>query len=83
MLGQLAQGPEAYDSFIAFAKQPVIMIGELLVIVAGIYHGFNGIRIALNSFGVAVPIQRQLLFGVVGISLVSAVVFGLRMIATH
>ncbi len=83
MLGKLAQGPDAYDNFIAFAKQPVVMIGELLVIIAGIYHGFNGIRIALNSFGIAVPAQRQLLFGVVGITLVGAVVFGLRMLATH
>ncbi|MEN4011448.1 MAG: succinate dehydrogenase, cytochrome b556 subunit [Chloroflexota bacterium] len=83
MLGKLAQGPEAYDAFIAFAKQPVIMVGELLVIAAGIYHGFNGIRIALTSFGVAIPVQRQLLFGVVGITLISIVVFGLKMLATH
>ncbi len=83
MLGKLAQGPEAYDSFIAFAKQPLIMFGEMLVIIGGLYHGLNGVRIALNSFGVAVPAQKQLLYGVLGLTLVGSLIFGLRMLAAH
>jgi succinate dehydrogenase / fumarate reductase cytochrome b subunit len=58
-LGQLAQGAAAYDSFVAFAKNPVFKIGEMLVISAGIIHGLNGIRIALNSFGIGVRYQKQ------------------------
>ncbi len=83
MLGKLAQGPEAFDAFIETAKQPAIMFGEMLVIIAGLYHGLNGLRIALNSFGIAVPAQRQLLYGVVGITLIGTVVFGVRMLTTH
>ena len=60
MLGKLAQGPEAYDSFIALAKTPLIKFGELLVVAAGILHGLNGIRITLNSFGVLVRYQVQI-----------------------
>lgn len=60
MLGKLAQGPEAYDSFIALAKTPLIKFGELLVVAAGILHGLNGIRITLNSFGVLVRYQKQI-----------------------
>jgi len=60
MLGKLAQGPAAYDSFIALAKTPLVKFGELLVIAAGLIHGLNGIRIALTSFGIGVTIQRQL-----------------------
>jgi succinate dehydrogenase / fumarate reductase cytochrome b subunit len=60
MLGKLAQGPEGYNSFIEFAKTPIIKIGELLVIAAGIIHGLNGIRIILTSFGIAVRYQKQL-----------------------
>lgn len=60
MLGKLAQGPEAYDSFIALAKTPLIKFGELLVVAAGILHGLNGIRITLNSFGILVRYQMQI-----------------------
>jgi succinate dehydrogenase / fumarate reductase, cytochrome b subunit len=49
VLGKLAQGPEAYDAFIELAHTPVIKVGEMLVIAAGLIHGLNGIRIALNS----------------------------------
>lgn len=80
ILGKLAQGPEAYDAFVKSAKQPVIMIGELLIITAGLYHGINGLRIALNSFGIAVPAQRWLLYGVAGLTLIGAVIFGARML---
>jgi len=60
VLGTLARGPEAYDSFIKLAKTPVILVGETLVIAAGIIHGLNGIRIALNSFGIGTRHQRQI-----------------------
>jgi succinate dehydrogenase / fumarate reductase cytochrome b subunit len=58
-LGQLAQGQAAFDSFINFAKNPVFKVGEMLVISAGIIHGLNGIRIALNSFGIGTRYQKQ------------------------
>jgi len=60
VLGTLARGPEAYDSFIKLAKTPAILVGETLVIAAGIIHGLNGIRIALNSFGIGTRHQRQI-----------------------
>lgn len=58
MLGQLAQGPDAYNNFIALAKTPIIMTGEMFVIAAGIMHGLNGIRIVLNSLGVGMRAQK-------------------------
>lgn len=63
VLGTLARGPEAYDNFIKLAKTPVILIGETLVIAAGIIHGLNGIRIALNSFGIGTRYQQQIFIG--------------------
>src|SRR5512133_3261080 len=52
VLGTLARGPDAYDSFIALAKSPLFVLGELLVVIGGLYHGLNGLRIILTSFGV-------------------------------
>jgi len=83
MLSKLAQGPEAYDSFIALAKTPVVMVGELLVIAAGLIHGLNGIRIALNSFRIGVRVQRQLFIALMAVAIVGTLVFGYVMFFTE
>ncbi len=83
MLSKLAQGPEAYDSFIALAKTPVIKVGELLVIAAGLIHGLNGIRIALNSFRIGVRVQRQLFILLMALALIATGVFGYVMFFTE
>jgi succinate dehydrogenase / fumarate reductase cytochrome b subunit len=79
VLGQLSQGPEAFDSFVTTAKSPLILIGELLVIAGALYHGLNGLRIALTSFGIAVPYQRQLFYGIFLLTIVGSVIFAVRM----
>jgi succinate dehydrogenase / fumarate reductase, cytochrome b subunit len=76
MLSKLSQGPEAYNSFIAFAKNPVFKVGETLVIAAGLIHGINGIRIALNSFGIGVRYQKLMLFAAMAIALALTAYFG-------
>jgi succinate dehydrogenase / fumarate reductase, cytochrome b subunit len=79
VLGTLARGPEAYDGFIAFAHNPIIKIGELLVIAAGIIHGLNGIRIALTSFGIGVRVQKQVFVLILIISILLTAYFAVRM----
>uniref|UniRef100_A0A7C4KHG6 Succinate dehydrogenase, cytochrome b556 subunit n=1 Tax=Anaerolinea thermolimosa TaxID=229919 RepID=A0A7C4KHG6_9CHLR len=83
MLGKLAQGPEAYDSFIALAKTPWVKFGELLVISAGLIHGLNGIRIALTSFGIGVTVQRQLFWSFLTLALIGSAIFGYFMFFVH
>ena len=78
-LRKLAQGPEAFDSFVHSAESPLIIFGELLVIFGGLYHGLNGVRIALNSFGIGVPYQRQLFYGVFILTVIASVIFAVRM----
>ncbi len=78
-LSQLAMGSQAYDSFIALAKTPVIKVGEMLVIAAGIIHGLNGIRIALSSFGIGVRIQKQLFAGLMAVAAIGILVFAASM----
>jgi succinate dehydrogenase / fumarate reductase, cytochrome b subunit len=79
VLGRLAQGPEAYNSFIELAHHPVIVFGELLVIAGGILHGLNGIRIALTSFGVGVRYHKQMFIGIVIFTVISTAIFAIRM----
>jgi succinate dehydrogenase / fumarate reductase, cytochrome b subunit len=79
VLGQLALGPEYYNRFLQLLHNPVVVAAELLVVIAGIYHGLNGIRIALVSFGVAVPNQKLLFWVVMALTIVGSVFFAIRM----
>ena len=82
MLGQLAKGPQAYDGFIALVKNPLFLIGELLVVAAALIHGLNGIRIGLTSFGIWAKYQKQLFVILMSIALLSIAFFAFRMF-TH
>jgi succinate dehydrogenase / fumarate reductase cytochrome b subunit len=79
MLGQLAKGPEAYDGFIALVKNPLFLIGELLVIAAVFIHGLNGIRIALTSFGIGGGKQKQMFIGFMAVAGLAILYFAFRM----
>ena len=79
MLGQLTQGQQAYDGFIALVKNPIFAVGELMVIAAGVLHGINGIRIGLTSFGIAVRYQVMMLTIGAVISAAIIIFFGFRM----
>lgn len=79
VLSQLARGPEAYDNFLAMIHHPVFIAGEFLVVIAAFIHGLNGLRVALTSFGIAVPYQRQLFYVLMIITFIGSVIFGVRM----
>ena len=80
VLGTLARGPAAYDSFIALAKSPLLVLGELLVVAAGLYHGLNGLRVACSSFGIGVAHQKQIFYGLLALVIVATAIFALRML---
>jgi succinate dehydrogenase / fumarate reductase cytochrome b subunit len=81
MLGNLARGAEAYNSFISMVHNPVFIFGEVLVVAAGLIHGLNGVRIGLNSFGVAVKYQKGLFFGLMIVAVMGSLYFAYRMFA--
>ena len=79
VLSLLAQGPGAYDKFLELTENPFIKLGEWLVVVAGILHGLNGIRIVLTSFGVGVTRQKQLFYGLMALAALIILFFTIRM----
>jgi len=79
ILGKLAQGPGAYDEFLALTENPLIKLGEWAVVAAAILHGLNGIRIILTSFGVGVTRQKQLFVGFMIIAALVILIFTARM----
>lgn len=79
VLGMLARGPQAYDSFVALARSPLMVAGELLVVVAGLYHGLNGLRVAFTSFGVGLRWQKEIFYALLAITAFGGLIFALRM----
>lgn len=79
VLSLLARGPEAYDTFLEIIHNPVIIFGELLVVAAGLIHGLNGLRVVITSFGIAVPYQKQLFYGLLAVALIGSLIFAIRM----
>ena len=79
VLNQLAQGPAAYGGFIALTENPIVKLGELLVVAAAIMHGLNGIRIIFTSFGIGVTRQKELFYGFMVVALVAILLFAARM----
>ena len=79
VLSLLAQGPGAYDKFLALTENPFIKLGEWLVVAAAILHGLNGIRIVLTSFGVGVTRQKQLFYALMLLAVFVILIFTVRM----
>jgi succinate dehydrogenase / fumarate reductase cytochrome b subunit len=42
--------PEAYNAVIGMYKTPVMGLGELALVIAIVFHAFNGLRIILIDF---------------------------------
>jgi succinate dehydrogenase / fumarate reductase cytochrome b subunit len=78
-LSLLARGPGAYDRFVALAKSPLVVLGELLVVAAGLYHGLNGLRVAFSIFGIGLAYQKLIFYALLLLTLVATAVFALRM----
>lgn len=79
MLSKLITGQDAYDSFIHLAHSPIIVFGEMIVILAVLLHGINGLRIAATSFGFGSSIQKSLLYIAFLIAIGGSIVFAVKM----
>ena len=79
VLSQLASGTGGYDKFLATIHNPVFTGLEVLVVMGGMMHGFNGARIVLNSFGIAIRYQKILLIVLLSVAVIISLVFAVRM----
>lgn len=79
MLSKLITGEEAYTEFIHLAHHPLIVFGELIVVLGVLLHGMNGLRIAFTSIGVGSENQRVLLTISMLIAIAGSVLFAFKM----
>lgn len=71
--------PEAYDAVIGAYKHPIMILGEIGLVGAIVFHAFNGLRIILVDFWKqGTRYHRQLLWGVVGLWVITMAAFTVR-----
>lgn len=71
--------PEAYNAVIGTYKNPIMGIGEVVLVAAIAYHAFNGLRIILIDFwSKGARYQRQLWWIVLGVWAVTMLGFAPR-----
>lgn len=60
--------PEAYDIVLSAYKNPLMGIGEVVLVAGIVFHAMNGLRIILVDFWAkGARYHRQLFWGVIGI----------------
>jgi succinate dehydrogenase / fumarate reductase cytochrome b subunit len=74
VLTTLLRGEAAWDDFVALAKTPPFLLLDVVLIVGLVFHGLNGVRVALVGTGIAADKQRGLFWALMAISIVVAVV---------
>jgi succinate dehydrogenase / fumarate reductase cytochrome b subunit len=58
VLTLLLRGEEQWDEFVELASHPLILALDVVLIFGILYHGLNGIRVALVGMGIAVRWQK-------------------------
>ena len=77
-LGLLAGGPESWDPFVTLARSPAFLALDVILLAGLLIHGFNGLRVTLNGFGVGVQAQKAMFVGLMLIAAVALVVSTLK-----
>lgn len=77
VLSQLTRGSATWNSFLSTATGPFFTALDALVLVGVLFHGLNGIRLAITGAGVAVRWQRRMLQAVVLVALLLFLAAGL------
>lgn len=74
VLSTLLQGEAGWERFLQLARSPFFLLLDVVLIFGILFHGLNGIRVALVGMGVANKQQKGLFYGLTGIALVLFIV---------
>lgn len=70
VLSTLLQGEQGWDQFLAIAKSPWFLTLDVVLIFGILFHGLNGIRVALVGMGFGARYHRQLFWALMAIGVV-------------
>ena len=60
LLNQLRGGPEKWEAFLAFARSPIALTLDTVLLAALSFHTLNGLRLTLLGFGYGLSWQKRL-----------------------
>jgi succinate dehydrogenase / fumarate reductase cytochrome b subunit len=66
----LLQGESAWNDFIEIVRSPLFLALDVVLLFGLIFHGLNGIRVALVGTGISTSSQRSLFWVSMAVSLV-------------
>jgi succinate dehydrogenase / fumarate reductase cytochrome b subunit len=70
VLSLLLQGPESWDAFVTLARNPLVLLLDVVLIFGLLFHALNGIRVALLGLGIGVHAQRTMFWILMAITAV-------------
>jgi succinate dehydrogenase / fumarate reductase cytochrome b subunit len=70
----LLQGESAWNDFVALVKSPLFLILDAVLLFGLIFHGLNGIRVALVGMGFVSEKQRSLFWGLMVVGLLLLII---------
>lgn len=74
VLSLLLQGEAGWDNFVAIAKSPWFLTLDVILLFGVLFHGLNGIRVALVGMGAAARNHKGLFWVLSGVGLVLFIV---------
>ena len=74
VLSLLAFGESAWDTFVAIARSPAVLMLDIVLIAGILIHGLNGLRLSLVGLGVGDHYQKTMFVVLMLVALVILVV---------
>ena len=78
VLSTFARGPEAWDGFVAFASNPLVLVMDVVLLAGLLIHGLNGIRVTLVGLGLVANRQKAMFVALMVIAALVLVIGAVR-----
>lgn len=78
ILTLLSGGAGSWNSFVAVARSPLVLLLDVVLIAGALVHGLNGLRVGLLGAGVLVRYQKALFVGLMAVALVALAIAAAR-----
>ncbi len=68
VLSTVLRGPNTFNAVMEYLHSPLYLTLDLLLLVAVVFHGINGIRVVLFDLGIGIRKQKGLFFTAMGLT---------------
>lgn len=75
VIAQGRAGADVLDDLMEFFHNPVMVVLELMLVAAVLYHALNGVRIILLDLGIGISRHKTVFWAVMAVAAVTLAVF--------